>query len=566
MKRTTLYLLLGWAAFIGAMFWAFDAYSQGVKIGSLPMIPTASPNLTDTTVIVSPLCAGGNCQVSVNELLTALTKLATNQTPSSFGQVVFASNGQLQLAPVTAFGVQNSVANNWSAMQTFSSGINATGGTLTNVTVNGYKPVFNVRSYGAVGNGATDDGAAFDKAFAACYAAGGGQVYVPSSGHDYYLASGRSYTGNGCGLVGDGIPNWPGTRGTKAQWTAAGSWISCNDTVKACFTFNGDGYVKGIDFWEDQPTPSSTAGVAWTPIAYPFVIVFKQVFSVVENVQFANVTNGIDYEYTQSSNIAGTYSYIDNVFMGAFKTGIRFKDVNDTMECHNIHIRDLWNIDNDNVVTYMEHNLIGMDMEYVDNLKCSGVEFYKTYQAIFFADSTATYGTGTIVHAAANLQLDQFDFNQVVQAINLETGLTKVTLSMTNTLVQTDTDTNRAASYAFNLASDNVDVSFHGLEAPAIGNSLFAIGGGTAGNLRIDGLHVGASNGGPDSGYGYFGVGSPAIVLNRGSTLDLPEGTQGITAAGGAGSKIACGPPSGGAGTNCGTVMAVTPAVTPTSP
>lgn len=144
MKKTVFLAMMSWAVLIGFLCWLFMglAHAQsGVKIGDLPMIPTATPNLTDTTVVVSPLCAGGNCQVSVNQLLLALTKLATNQTPSSSGQVVFASNGQLQLAPVTGFGVQNNTANNWSVMQTFSGGITATGGSLMNVTVNGYLPV-----------------------------------------------------------------------------------------------------------------------------------------------------------------------------------------------------------------------------------------------------------------------------------------------------------------------------------------------------------------------------------------------------------------------------------------
>jgi len=53
---------------------------------------------------------------------------------------------------------------------------------------------FNVRDFGAKGDGVTDDKAAFNAAFAAVKAAGGGEVYVPTG--QYFYDSLTGYTGN----------------------------------------------------------------------------------------------------------------------------------------------------------------------------------------------------------------------------------------------------------------------------------------------------------------------------------------------------------------------------------
>jgi parallel beta-helix repeat protein len=61
---------------------------------------------------------------------------------------------------------------------------------------------FNVRDYGATGNGITDDTAAIQAAIDAAYAAGGGQVYMPTG---QYRVSGGEEASDGCLMLKDNV-------------------------------------------------------------------------------------------------------------------------------------------------------------------------------------------------------------------------------------------------------------------------------------------------------------------------------------------------------------------------
>lgn len=444
--------------------------------------------------------------------------------------------------------------------------------------------VFDIADYGAVASSNPANGGmnslAVQRAFNACYAAGGGVVRVRSGGAAYHIATGLTETGNVCGLVGDRVPNWPGPVGTEAQWTAYGSWLACDDLTKPCLKFSGSGYADGLNFWRTQPTPSGTAGVSWTPsdVAtagtlppnYPWSIQFTQNFSWAKNIQLANVSYGINFEYPVNANIAGTYSGLEHIWGGCFVTCLRIKSANDTMRISDYHGRLLWNIGNSNVIDWKETHSTGWDLEYVDNLQADAIEFYKEATSIFFADATAVYGTGTATHAAENLQLSHVSFNQVVQAVNLAAGTTTVSANFSDVIGQSDTDTNRAAGFFFNLASDNADVTFNGLDLSAVGNSVMSVGSGNRGRVTINGgVKVRSplqASGTSYSGYGYLGNGSPAFVLARGSTLSVPGGVQDVVAGPSAGPVTACAAPTGAAGSNCGAVLAMVQPSTPTTP
>ena len=65
-------------------------------------------------------------------------------------------------------------------------------------------PMFDVKAYGALGDGTTDDSGAFTAAIAAAVAAGGGTVYVPASATAYNIAGTTITMSTNVNLIGDG--------------------------------------------------------------------------------------------------------------------------------------------------------------------------------------------------------------------------------------------------------------------------------------------------------------------------------------------------------------------------
>lgn len=65
------------------------------------------------------------------------------------------------------------------------------------------KYTYNVKDYGAIGDGSTDDTAAINSAITACYNAGGGTVYIPAG--TYKLSLSTSATNNGTQAVAIGM-------------------------------------------------------------------------------------------------------------------------------------------------------------------------------------------------------------------------------------------------------------------------------------------------------------------------------------------------------------------------
>lgn len=114
--------------------------------------------------------------------------------------------------------------------------------------------VYNVKDYGALGNGTTDDTSAIQDALDACVSAGGGAVYIPSG--LYVVSNQLTATNVPIKIYGDGI------NVTKLRWTstatAYGISISTDEDIKTVtiqgltlFTLGNTGTAIYLNF-DDQ--------------------------------------------------------------------------------------------------------------------------------------------------------------------------------------------------------------------------------------------------------------------------------------------------------------------------
>lgn len=190
-----------------------------------------------------PIANGGTGQstaaAAINALLPSQTGnsgdfLTTNGSSASWSAVsgggavssVANSDGTLTISPTTGSVVGSlnlGHANTWTAAQTFNAGTLLDKGEI----------VFDVKAYGATGNGTTDDTAAIQSAIDACHTAGGGKVWFPTGTYKLVTNPLKLYSGttptivaySNITLAGAGSS---GTGGTIIEQTTTGI-----DVIKA---------------------------------------------------------------------------------------------------------------------------------------------------------------------------------------------------------------------------------------------------------------------------------------------------------------------------------------------
>ena len=368
------------------------------------------------------------------------------------------------------------------------------------------------RVWGAVGDGSTSDSAAFTSAATALSAHGGGTIRVHPTGHAYYLGSGITLP-TLVSMEGDGMANWPGLDGSVAQWTAAGSWIQCADTVNVCVTVNGVGsLIRGVNFINAQATPPTTG--AWTPTIYPYVIAINGSanFSGVENVSITAATHCIDIE-GPSSGVAGIWTHLEHVwFNGCFVRGTKFHLIDNTVSMHDLRYDNWWYSDHTPVVTYMEANKVDWDLQYLANAQASDIEFLQSYRAIQLTDATVNSGFGNVTFAANDLQLANVSFNEVCQAIVPTASTTHGSGALSNVIAYGDSTTNcyGTPTYMFDFSSNSANWDISNLDAGYV-QSLMNVGASST--IKLNNADVQA--------YSEVSAGAVAFNIQAGGELLL---------------------------------------------
>ena len=423
-----------------------------------------------------------------------------------------------------------------------------------------FGPSVSVRAFGAVGDGSTDDSPAFQAAITYEGSRHGGVVTVPPSGAAYYLREGIAVGGasnmSGVTLRGTAGMYWPGPYdNTEAHWTAFGSVIKCGDLTRSCMTLNGNGgAIEGLTFWYTQPTPP--AGVkgdiacgatcvmahGWRPTDYPYTITVAppQNFNHLSDITVVNGTKCIDVQGGKTG-VATIYTYIEHVRLGCFETAVRLEQVDNTVSVNDYRDQLWWYPFNAHVIGYTEGDAahaghkIGLDLYYAANTQLTNVEFYQDWAAIRATDAVVKSGLGTVVFGAQALQFSNVSFNQTCQAVTLASASTHFSAHFNNTILATDPQTSfsgqcgAAYPYAFNLASNNVDVTISNLDGYDM-QSIAQVGAGTGGVLHVNGNIRGT--------YSAFAPGGNAFKVNAGASLDVPSGVQGLVAGKGAGAVL----------------------------
>jgi hypothetical protein len=230
------------------------------------------------------------------------------------------------------------------------------------------RDVYNVRDFGAKGDGKTDDTAAFQRALDEAGKAGGGVVYAPRGN---YLFKGHLVVPNGVSLKGvwESVPAHNGIRdaglpkptddGTTFLITeGAGS-----EDGAPFITLNTNSTLKGVVlYYPDQKTDD-------VPTPYPWAIAMRGKNPAVLDVEMLNPYNGIDA--TQNER-----HLIRNVHGQPLRRGVLVDQIYDIGRIENVHFNPWFSMKPKLFEWQMENGeafIFGRsDWQYVLNTFCYG--------------------------------------------------------------------------------------------------------------------------------------------------------------------------------------------------
>jgi hypothetical protein len=250
----------------------------------------------------------------------------------------------------------------------------------------------NVKSFGATGDGKTDDTAAFQRALDAAQQTGGGTVFAPP-GH--FLFKGSLDIHGGVTLRGSYgyVPSHPDIRdpkvvksgddnfdhmvGTTPGLTHDAKWIRPGSDGTALLVTGGKGNEEGAPF-VTLHTNSSICGLTIAypeqitdgePIPYPWAIRMKGANAAVFDMELLNPYQGI--------NTAGSARHnIRNLTGQPLRRGILVDEIYDIGRIENVHFNATWSWDSKVAEWQLAHGecfIFGRaDWEFVFNTFCLG--------------------------------------------------------------------------------------------------------------------------------------------------------------------------------------------------
>lgn len=245
-------------------------------------------------------------------------------------------------------------------------------------TLPGKPGTYNVRDYGAKGDGKTDDTAAFQKALNAAARAGGGVVYAPRGNYRFagHLNVPSAVTLRG---VWESVPAHNGIRDPDLpRPTDDGTTFLVTEGVGTedgppFLTLNTNSTLKGVVLYYPEQN------VDTSPKPYPWAIAMRGKNPAVLDVELLNPYNGIDA--TQNER-----HLIRNVHGQPIRRGVWVDQIYDIGRIENVHFNPWWSMQPGLFQWQMANGeafLFGRsDWQYVLNTFCFGYRVgYKFVQS-----------------------------------------------------------------------------------------------------------------------------------------------------------------------------------------
>ena len=226
----------------------------------------------------------------------------------------------------------------------------------------------NVKNFGARGNGADDETAAFQRALDAAHHAGGGLVYAPPGRYIFrgtlHIPDGVTLRGSfGCVPSHTGMRDHeqpkPGDDGTVLLVTAGRG----SEDGEAFITLNTNSSLAGLTiYYPEQVTDAA-------PIAYPWSIAMRGKNPAAFDLELLNPYQGIDASHNERHNVR-------NICGQPLRRGILVDAIYDIGRIENVHFNPWWN-GRSAVYQWQTQNaeafIFGRaDWEYVLNTFCFG--------------------------------------------------------------------------------------------------------------------------------------------------------------------------------------------------
>jgi hypothetical protein len=236
---------------------------------------------------------------------------------------------------------------------------------------------FNVRSFGAAGDGQTDDTAAFQKALDAAGTTGGGVVYAPVGN---YFFAGNLNVPNAVTLAGiwQSVPAHNGLRNkglpkpTDDGTTFLVTGGAGNEDRPAFITLNTNSTLKGVVLYYPQQNIDDV------PKPYPWAIAMRGKNPAVLAVEMLNPYNGIDATRNERHLIRDVHGQ-------PLRRGVLVDSIYDIGRIENVHFNPWWSMKPKLFQWQMKNGeafIFGKsDWQYVYNTFCFGYKIgYKFIQ------------------------------------------------------------------------------------------------------------------------------------------------------------------------------------------